>query len=71
MKYLLDTNIVVAYFKDEQEIAKKIKTLKQLHISIISIGELLVGVNSSINKTKNLIILKNLYLIMRKYIILL
>ena len=53
MKYLLDTNIVIAYSKKERAIVDKIKTIDDINISCITLGELYLGANLSAYKDKN------------------
>ncbi|MCD4819217.1 MAG: type II toxin-antitoxin system VapC family toxin [Candidatus Cloacimonetes bacterium] len=53
MKYLIDTNILIAFFKNDQNILKNIDKLTNLNISVISIGELLYGAKNSKFSQKN------------------
>ncbi len=52
--YHLDTNIVVAYFNGNQQIAAKLKaTLPHIAISSLVLGELLYGAQASQRKDEN------------------
>ena len=53
MKYLLDTNIVIAYSKKERIIVDRIKSLHDINISCITLGELYFGANLSAYKESN------------------
>ncbi|SRR5690606_29566530 len=51
--YLLDTNVVIEVFSGNKQIADKISTLDEFFISATVLGELYVGVNRVVNKTKH------------------
>lgn len=55
MKYLLDSNICIHYFRDKFDIDKKLQNigLKNCAISEITLAELIVGAEKSNNPTKN------------------
>jgi tRNA(fMet)-specific endonuclease VapC len=53
-KYLLDTNIISAYFKGDVSIANKINSLFDVFIPVIVIGELSYGAALSNNALKYL-----------------
>ena len=55
MKYLLDTNIVISFFKRKFDIHNKIKTagIENCFISEITLAELLFGAEYSTNPTKH------------------
>lgn len=53
-KYLLDTNIIIEVFDNNQAIADKINELPQLFISTVVLGELFVGINRVVNRAKHL-----------------
>ncbi|MFT6359603.1 MAG: tRNA(fMet)-specific endonuclease VapC [Saprospiraceae bacterium] len=46
-KYILDTNILIALFKKEEEVVKKISKAKEVFIPSIVIGELFYGAYKS------------------------
>jgi tRNA(fMet)-specific endonuclease VapC len=51
---LLDTNIVIAVFDGNKDIADKINKLPEFYITSIVLGELYIGVNRVTNKIKHL-----------------
>lgn len=51
-KFLLDTNIVIALFKNESSVIEKISAAREVFISNITVGELYFGAYKS-NKTEN------------------
>ena len=53
-KFLLDTNVVIEVFDGNKSIADKINELSEFYISSIVLGELYIGINRVINKTKHL-----------------
>ncbi|MEI6184582.1 MAG: type II toxin-antitoxin system VapC family toxin [Bacteroidota bacterium] len=53
-KYLLDTCIVVEIFKGNKNIIEKVNKLSDFSISAIVLGELFIGTNRVINKSKHL-----------------
>ena len=61
-KILLDTNIVIEIFDGNKSIAGKIDRLKGFCVPAIVLGELYVGINRVVNKSKHL---KMLYSFMK------
>lgn len=63
MKYLLDSNICIHFFRNKFDIYKKLEAvgLKNCAISEITLAELIVGAEKSKNPTKNYTINKKLY----------
>jgi len=53
-KIFLDSNIVIEIFAGNKLIADKISELPTFYISSIVLGELYVGINRVLNKTKHL-----------------
>lgn len=53
-KFLLDTNIIVAWLKGEVSIADNIDKAKEVHLPIIVIGELYYGALYSTHVQKNI-----------------
>lgn len=53
-KFLLDTNIISAWFSGEQSIADKIDHASSVYIPITVIGELYYGAMHSMQKQKNI-----------------
>ena len=53
-KFLLDTNIIVAWLKGEKLVADKIDMAKEIYIPIIAIGELFYGALYSTRIEKNI-----------------
>lgn len=51
-KFLLDTNIVIEVFDGNKEIADKISKLPGFYVPVIVLGELYIGVNRVVNKSK-------------------
>lgn len=52
--YCLDTNIVIEVFSGNMDIANKVNQLGDFYIPTIVLGELYIGINRVINKTKHL-----------------
>jgi tRNA(fMet)-specific endonuclease VapC len=52
-KFLLDTNIIAAWFNGEPEIADKIQKAREINIPIIAVGELYFGALYSTQVQKN------------------
>ena len=52
-KFLLDTNIIIAWLKGEKGIADKIDNATEVNIPIIVVGELYYGASSSIHVQRN------------------
>ena len=65
-KFLLDTNIIVAWLSGETNIASKIDKAKEIHIPVIVLGELYYGalystqVEKNIQQIKNIIVIYNI-----------
>ena len=53
-KYLLDTNIVIALFGEDEHVLKMIQKAKEVYHSAVVIGELYYGAFNSTRKTENL-----------------
>lgn len=53
-KYLLDTNIIIAWLGGETAIANKIEKAEEVHIPIIVVGELYYGATFSTHVQKNI-----------------
>ena len=54
MRYILDTNIVIAYLNNNRDIIEQVLAIEETNISCITLGELYFGANSSQKKEKNL-----------------
>jgi tRNA(fMet)-specific endonuclease VapC len=52
--YLLDTNILIAFFSGERNVAEKIADANVIHLSSIALGELNYGAKRSTRVTENL-----------------
>jgi tRNA(fMet)-specific endonuclease VapC len=63
-KFLLDTNIIIAWLKGEAGIADKIDKAKEIYLPIIVIGELYYGALYSTHVQKNI---KNIKTITNHY----
>ena len=61
MKFLLDTNICIHYFRGQYELNKKFDNegLQNLAISVITLAELVFGAENSKNPQKNLEIINS------------
>lgn len=44
-EYLLDTNVVVAFFSDERDVVERILEAKSIYVPSIVLGELFYGAN--------------------------
>ncbi len=53
-RYFLDTNIVIEVFSGNKAVADKINEIPPFCISSVVLGELYIGVNRVINKSKHL-----------------
>jgi tRNA(fMet)-specific endonuclease VapC len=53
VEYLLDTNIIISYLKNEEKIVNLIKNLSQINISVITVGEMYYGAKNSNNSEVN------------------
>jgi len=53
-KYLLDTNIIIAWLQGETAIANKIEKAEEVHIPVIVVGELYYGATFSTHVQKNI-----------------
>lgn len=61
MKYLFDTNIIIGFLKNDTQIVSKFKELKNLNVSVITLGEMFFGANNSNNSLKNTEIYNNFF----------
>jgi len=61
MNALLDTNIVIAFLKNEPVIVRKTASLKRMNISIITVGELFYGARNSTKQAENLSVFRNFF----------
>ena len=52
--YLLDTNIVIDFFRNSQKTKDKLKEIDQLSTSAIVLGELIYGAENSSNREKHI-----------------
>ena len=55
MKYLFDTNIIIALTKNDKELFDKVCTCGMISISVITYGELILGANYSQRVQENII----------------
>ena len=53
-KYLLDTNIIIAWLQGESAIANEIEKAEEVHIPVIVVGELYYGATFSTHVQKNI-----------------
>ena len=53
-KYLLDTNIIIAWLQGESAIANEIEKAEEVHILVIVVGELYYGATFSTHVQKTL-----------------
>ena len=53
-KRLLDTNIIVALFKDDADVRKQLAASAEIFVPAIAVGELYFGAQRSANVEKNL-----------------
>jgi tRNA(fMet)-specific endonuclease VapC len=53
-KYLLDTNIIIALFADEETVINRLKQADEVFIPIVAIGELCYGARKSARTIDNL-----------------
>lgn len=61
MNILLDTNIIIAFLKNDPEIVKKARSLRRINISVITVGELLYGAWNSTKRDDNLPLFRNFF----------
>jgi len=54
MRYLLDTNIIIGFLRNDPVIVSRLEAMSQIVISIISVGEMLYGAETSLQKDKNI-----------------
>lgn len=59
-KFLLDTNIIIAWLRGETSIADKIDKAKEIHIPIVVVGELYYGALYSTKVEKNILEIKSI-----------
>ena len=67
MKYLADTNILIAFINNEQKIIEKFNLIDEVYVSCISIGELFLGANLSMKKDKNIFLINSLLACCKMY----
>jgi len=53
-KHLLDTNIIVALFKNDDNVRSRIASSAEVFVPVIAIGELYYGAQHSANVAKNM-----------------
>lgn len=53
-RYLLDTNLVIALFREDEQVLKKIQQAQEIYHPAIVIGELYYGVFNSRRNPENL-----------------
>ncbi|GBD40004.1 hypothetical protein HRbin37_02290 [bacterium HR37] len=53
-KYLLDTNIVIAFLNSDKSIETRLNSAESVYISVIALGELLYGAKKSKNVDENI-----------------
>ena len=53
MSYLFDTNIIIGFLKNDQNIVSKISSEKKINITVVTAGELLYGAKNSGNPAGN------------------
>lgn len=58
-KYLLDTNIVIEYFRNRELMKQKVLNLPFIVTNSIIVGELFVGISRVVNKQKEQKLLLN------------
>lgn len=61
MKYLFDTNVVIAFLKAEPEIIRKMTGLAEFNISVITKGEMQYGARNSANPERNMVIYSDFF----------
>ena len=61
MIYLFDTNIIIGLLKKDEIIVLKMGDIKELNISVITIGEMLYGANNSNNAAANSALYKEFF----------
>ena len=61
MNILLDTNIIIAFLKNDPGIVKKARSLHRINISVITVGELLYGALNSSKCDDNLAVFRNFF----------
>ena len=52
-RFLLDSNIVIAFFADEQPVVERIEAFPQVFVPVIVVGELLYGAAKSARSLEN------------------
>lgn len=61
MKYLIDTNIIIGFLKNEQVIVDFFEEIDLVNVSIISVGEMYFGALRSKSFQKNIKIYQSLF----------
>lgn len=51
---LLDTNVIIDFFSGDEKVVKQVNKLQQVCITSVVLGELYIGINRVINKSKHL-----------------
>jgi tRNA(fMet)-specific endonuclease VapC len=51
---LVDTNVVIAVFKDEPAVLNRLRAAAEVYLSSVSVGELMFGALKSTNQARNL-----------------
>jgi tRNA(fMet)-specific endonuclease VapC len=59
-RYLVDTNIVIAYFAGERPLLDRFETATEINASVVTLGELVYGAMKSSRPRENLIRLEQL-----------
>lgn len=59
-RYLVDTNIVVAYFAGERPLLDRFETAAEINASVVTLGELVYGAMKSSRPQENLLRLEQL-----------
>lgn len=52
-RFLLDSNIVIAFFADEKVVVERVEALPQVFVPVIVVGELLYGAAKSARSLEN------------------
>lgn len=52
-RFLLDSNIIIAFFADETAVVERVEALPQVFVPVIVVGELLYGAAKSARSQEN------------------
>lgn len=52
-RFLLDSNIIIAFFADETAVVERVEALPQVFVPVIAVGELLYGAAKSARSLEN------------------